>query len=78
MGPGRVGTAHHLTLDEVADHWLRLREAEVGANTLRADRDSLAYARRTFGAGAGAEDRHQSRARRPARFATDRQPGQLS
>ena len=68
----------HLTLDEVADHWLRLREAEVGVNTLRADRDSLAYARRAFGAGAGAEDRHQSRARRPARFATDRQPGQLS
>jgi integrase len=41
----------HLTFDEVADHWLELRaaEASVGPNTLRADRDSLAYARRAFG-----------------------------
>ena len=41
----------HLSFDEVCDHWLRLRAAEVsvGPNTLRADRDSLAYARRAFG-----------------------------
>lgn len=40
------------TFDEVADHWLKLREADssVGPNTVRADRESLAYARRTFGA----------------------------
>ncbi len=38
--------------DEVADHWLTLREADpsVGPNTIRADRESLAYARRAFGA----------------------------
>jgi integrase len=40
------------TLDEVADHWLTLREADtsIGPNTVRADRESLAYARRAFGA----------------------------
>lgn len=40
------------TFDEVADHWLTLREADpsVGPNTVRADRESLAYARRAFGA----------------------------
>ena len=41
-----------LTFDEVADHWLTVREADpsIGPNTVRADRESLAYARRTFGA----------------------------
>lgn len=36
----------------MADHWLTLREADpsVGPNTVRADRESLAYARRAFGA----------------------------
>lgn len=40
------------TFDEVADHWLRLREADpsIGPNTVRADRESLMYARRAFGA----------------------------
>jgi integrase len=40
------------TFDEVADHWLKLRAADpsVGPNTVRADRESLAYARRAFGA----------------------------
>lgn len=40
------------TFDEVADHWLTLRAADmsVGPNTVRADRESLAYARRAFGA----------------------------
>jgi integrase len=40
------------TFDEVADHWLMLREADksIGPNTVRADRESLAYARRAFGA----------------------------
>lgn len=40
------------TFDGVADHWLTLREADpsVGPNTVRADRESLAYARRSFGA----------------------------
>lgn len=39
------------TFDEVADHWLTLREADnsIGPNTVRADRESLAYARRAFG-----------------------------
>ncbi len=39
------------TFDEVADHWLTLRQADtaVGPNTVRADRESLAYARRAFG-----------------------------
>jgi len=39
------------TFDEVADHWLTLREADssVGPNTVRADRESLVYARRAFG-----------------------------
>ena len=38
--------------DEVADHWLTVREADpsIGPNTVRADRESLAYARRAFGA----------------------------
>jgi hypothetical protein len=38
--------------DEVADHWLPLRAADpsIGPNTVRADRESLAYARRAFGA----------------------------
>ena len=41
-----------LTFDEVADHWLTVREANpsIGPNTVRADRESLAYARRAFGA----------------------------
>jgi hypothetical protein len=32
------------TFDEVADHWLRLREADtsIGPNTVRAERKSLA------------------------------------
>lgn len=40
------------TFDEVANHWLKLREADssIGPNTVRADRESLAYARRAFGA----------------------------
>ena len=40
------------TFDEVADHWLTIREADssIGPNTVRADRESLAYARRAFGA----------------------------
>ena len=40
------------TFDEVADHGLTLREADtsIGPNTVRADRESLAYARRAFGA----------------------------
>ncbi|MGH3416718.1 MAG: tyrosine-type recombinase/integrase [Actinocrinis sp.] len=40
------------TFDEVADHWLKLRDADpsIGLNTVRADRESLAYARRAFGA----------------------------
>ncbi|BBY90703.1 hypothetical protein MGALJ_03720 [Mycobacterium gallinarum] len=40
------------TFDEVADHWLKLREADpsIGPNTVRADRESLAYARHAFGA----------------------------
>lgn len=40
------------TFDEMADHWLTLREADpsIGPNTVRADRESLAYARRAFGA----------------------------
>ena len=39
------------TFDKVADHWLMLREADpsIGPNTVRADRESLAYARRAFG-----------------------------
>lgn len=39
------------TFDDVADHWLRVREADpsIGPNTVRADRESLAYARRVFG-----------------------------
>lgn len=39
------------TFDEVADHWLKLRAADssVGPNTVRADRESLLYARRVFG-----------------------------
>lgn len=40
------------TFDEVADHWLKIRNADssIGPNTVRADRESLAYARRAFGA----------------------------
>jgi site-specific recombinase XerD len=40
------------TFDEVADQWLTLREADtsIGPNTVRADRESLAHARRAFGA----------------------------
>jgi integrase len=40
------------SFDEVADHWLTIREADssIGPNTVRADRESLAYARRAFGA----------------------------
>ncbi len=40
------------TFDEVAEHWLTVRAADssVGPNTIRADRESLAYARRAFGA----------------------------
>jgi integrase len=40
------------SFDEVADHWMTLREADpsLGPNTVRADRESLAYARRAFGA----------------------------
>ncbi len=40
------------TFDDVADHWLKLRDADasIGPNTVRADRESLAYARRAFGA----------------------------
>src|SRR6202171_3452856 len=40
------------TSDEVADHWLTLRAADpsIGPNTVRAARESLAYARRAFGA----------------------------
>lgn len=39
------------TFDDVADHWIKVREADEGTkeNTVRADRESLAYARRTFG-----------------------------
>src|SRR5271156_3583927 len=40
------------TFDEVADHWLTLRGADssIGPNTVRADREIVAYAGRTFGA----------------------------
>lgn len=40
------------TFNEVADHWLRLRTADssIGPNTVRADRESLVYARIAFGA----------------------------
>ncbi|MEZ0053241.1 integrase [Mycobacterium sp. MAA66] len=40
------------SFDDVADHWLKLRAADssIGPNTVRADRESLAYARRAFGA----------------------------
>lgn len=40
------------TFNEVADHWLKIRAADssIGPNTVRADRESLAYARRAFGA----------------------------
>lgn len=39
------------SFNEVADHWLTLRDADssIGPNTIRADRESLAYARRAFG-----------------------------
>src|SRR5690606_7968946 len=39
------------TFDDVADHWLKVREADDSTreNTIRADRESLAYARRAFG-----------------------------
>ncbi|WP_341267042.1 tyrosine-type recombinase/integrase [Gordonia malaquae] len=39
------------TFDDVADHWLKVRAADAGTreNTIRADRESLAYARRAFG-----------------------------
>ncbi|EGD56740.1 tyrosine-type recombinase/integrase [Gordonia neofelifaecis] len=39
------------TFTEVADHWLSIRDADpdIRANTVRADRESLAYARRAFG-----------------------------
>lgn len=39
------------TFNEVADHWLTIRGADpsIGPNTVRADRESLAYARRSFG-----------------------------
>ena len=39
------------TFDDVADHWLKVREADDGTreNTIRADRESLAYSRRAFG-----------------------------
>jgi integrase len=38
------------TFDLVADHWLKVRQADgTSPNTVRADRDSLAYARRAFG-----------------------------
>ena len=40
------------TFDEVADHWLTAREADssIRPNPVRADRESLVYARRAFGA----------------------------
>ena len=40
------------TFDDVADHWLTVREADpsIGPNTVRADRESLMYARLAFGA----------------------------
>jgi integrase len=39
------------TFDEAADHWLKVRQADgISPNTLRADRDDLARARRVFGA----------------------------
>ncbi|MCZ4536347.1 site-specific integrase [Gordonia terrae] len=39
------------TFDDVADHWIKVRGADerVRENTVRADRESLAYARRAFG-----------------------------
>ena len=39
------------TFNECADHWLSVRDADpdVGPNTVRADRESLAYSRRAFG-----------------------------
>jgi integrase len=48
-----AGTPFHRDrVPPVADHWLTLRGADmsVGPNTVRADRESLAYARRAFGA----------------------------
>lgn len=42
------------SFDDVADHWLKVRAADEGTreNTVRADRESLAYARRAFGSAA--------------------------
>ncbi|MCF8609993.1 site-specific integrase [Gordonia sp. HY285] len=39
------------TFSDAADHWLTVRDADdsTRANTVRADRESLAYARRSFG-----------------------------
>ena len=39
------------TFADAADHWIKVRESDdsVRANTVRADRESLAYARRAFG-----------------------------
>lgn len=39
------------TFSQAADHWVKTREADdsVRANTVRADKESLAYARRAFG-----------------------------
>ncbi|AFA74236.1 integrase family protein [Gordonia polyisoprenivorans VH2] len=39
------------TFDDAADHWLKVRAADDSTreNTIRADRESLAYARRAFG-----------------------------
>lgn len=51
-GTGAWAPRSTQTFDEVADHWMRVREADpsIGPNTVRADRESLAYARRAFGA----------------------------
>ncbi|BBY54597.1 tyrosine-type recombinase/integrase [Mycobacterium koreense] len=51
-GTGAWAPRSTQTFDEVADHWTRVREADpsIGPNTVRADRESLAYARRAFGA----------------------------
>src|SRR4029079_3241281 len=49
-----AGWTHNSTrpFHEIADHWLTLRAADpsIGPNTVRADRESLAYARKAFGA----------------------------
>src|SRR6476620_10336112 len=50
--PTKVFATKKAAQDWVTDHWLTLRAADpsIGPNTVRADRESLAYARKAFGA----------------------------